>query len=75
MSWTILTGGIRDLAVVDGSRLVTNRDQSPCKDCTRPEKCPGCHDTCKDYRKWKKGIRDVDKARREYLAKPFSKIL
>ena len=63
------------MAVAEGKRLITNRDPSPCKGCTRPEKRSGCHDRCKDYIEWKNCIRDVDKARREYLAKPFSKIL
>lgn len=30
-----------------------NYNISPCKDCTRENKCIGCHGTCNEYISWK----------------------
>lgn len=29
--------------------------KAPCKDCTNPDKKPGCHDKCDIYLTWKAG--------------------
>ena len=42
------------------------RETSPCDGCTRPWKTPGCHDTCVDFKKWKRKRDQVNAARREY---------
>lgn len=44
------------------------RDMSPCKGC--PEKQPGCHGDCQDYKDWKDVIAQVNKARKDYQAQP-----
>lgn len=50
------------------------RDEAPCKGCTRKEKTYGCHDRCEAYRQWKQGVDTVNKKRKEYKDKPFSRI-
>lgn len=47
------------------------RELSPCKDCTRPWKKPGCHDTCKDFAAWKAKGKQVNKAREEYMKSKY----
>ena len=42
------------------------RDPSPCKDCTRPWKKPGCHGTCPDIKPWLEELERIKKAKREY---------
>ena len=40
------------------------RDSPPCKDCIDRE--IKCHDKCERYKEWKKGVDDLNKARRDY---------
>ncbi len=49
------------------------RIAAPCKDCTN--RTPGCHDRCYDYKAWKAEQEKIRQAEKEYLSKPFSKIL
>lgn len=28
-------------------------NDSPCHGCVAPKRYPGCHDKCKEYKKWK----------------------
>lgn len=42
------------------------RDENPCYNCQRPERCATCHGTCKDHAKWKAEVERVNKNRREY---------
>ena len=26
--------------------------ENPCRHCVAPKRCEGCHDRCRDYKKW-----------------------
>ena len=26
--------------------------ENPCRNCVKPKRCPGCHDSCKERNKW-----------------------
>ena len=49
------------------------RGNSPCKDCGRPWKKPGCHDTCPDRKPWLEELEQVNKARKEYDRTRYNK--
>lgn len=43
-------------------------NDSPCHGCVAPKRYPGCHDKCKDYKKWKAGElvkKDAERKRKE----------
>ena len=42
------------------------RGNNPCRGCERPEKRPGCHDTCKYHKEWTEELNKIKAARREY---------
>lgn len=42
------------------------RGVNPCKGCTRPEKRPGCHDSCPFRQDWIAEFNRIKAARREY---------
>lgn len=46
---------------------------NPCKDCKRPWKKPGCHDTCPDRKPWVEELEKVKKAMREYDRTHYNK--
>lgn len=62
---------------MSGPRLsvALTREVSPCKGCTRDVAKPECHDWCWEYWKWKQQEEKNKLAKREYAAKPWSKIL
>lgn len=45
------------------------RDENPCHNCKRPNRRTGCHDTCKEHKKWKAEVDRVNANRREYKRK------
>jgi hypothetical protein len=49
------------------------RDPNPCHNCTRPEKKPGCHDTCPDRKPWLEELQRVNAARKEYDRTHYNK--
>lgn len=44
------------------------RDMSPCKGCRKRH--TGCHGDCQDYMDWKETVRQVNKARKDYMEQP-----
>ena len=42
------------------------RDPNPCNGCERPQKCIGCHATCKEHKEWKEKLDKVNEARKAY---------
>jgi hypothetical protein len=51
------------------------RDPNPCYNCTRPEKKPGCHDTCKYHKEWKAELERVKEAKRMYNRRMYNKFM
>lgn len=45
------------------------RDPSPCLGCTRESKCPGCHDHCEDFHRWKDKCKEIKQAKKEYASR------
>lgn len=46
------------------------RELSPCYGCKRPQKTSGCHGSCQEFKDWKGTVDQVNKARKDYEAKP-----
>lgn len=42
------------------------RDENPCRDCRKPVRHDGCHDTCERRKTWLEEVERVKENRRKY---------